>query len=77
MGGVALTGEVDDQERGAYAFVDRGDGGGRAVGLTITGVGLYIVLPSLLSIFGSWPRLRDVDPVWFVVLVQERACPRS
>jgi uncharacterized protein (TIRG00374 family) len=42
--------------------------GGRAVGLAITGVGLYIVAPSLLSLFGAWPRLADVEPWWFPVL---------
>ncbi|HET6985331.1 MAG TPA: flippase-like domain-containing protein [Kribbella sp.] len=42
--------------------------GGRAVGLAITGVGLYIVAPSLLSLFGTWPRLADVEPWWFPVL---------
>lgn len=54
-------------EASARALVRRW--GGRAVGLTVTGVGLYIVAPSLLSVFGSWPRLRDVDPVWFFVLI--------
>ncbi|WUJ74138.1 flippase-like domain-containing protein [Kribbella soli] len=43
--------------------------GGRAVGLAITGVGLYIVAPSILSLFGAWPRLADVDPWWFPILV--------
>ncbi|MGW7682429.1 lysylphosphatidylglycerol synthase transmembrane domain-containing protein [Kribbella sp. NPDC054772] len=43
--------------------------GGRAVGLAITGVGLYIVAPSILSLFGAWPRLADVDLWWFAVLV--------
>src|SRR5262245_48593258 len=43
--------------------------GGRAVGLAITGVGLYIVAPSLLSLFGVWPRLADIEPWWFPVLV--------
>ena len=42
--------------------------GGRAVGLAITGVGLYIVAPSLLSLFGTWPRLADIEPWWFPVL---------
>ncbi|MFF0338912.1 YbhN family protein [Kribbella sp. NPDC004875] len=42
--------------------------GGRAVGLAITGIGLYIVAPSLLSVFGSWPRLADIEPWWFPVL---------
>jgi hypothetical protein len=48
--------------------------GGRAVALTVTGVGLYIVAPSLLTLFGAWPRLRDVQPWWFVVLVALEAC---
>ena len=43
--------------------------GGRAVGLAITGVGLYIVTPSLLSLFGAWPRLAEVQPRWFLLLV--------
>lgn len=42
--------------------------GGRAVGLTITGVGLYIVAPSLLTMFAAWPELARVDVPWFFVL---------
>ncbi|WP_371406353.1 flippase-like domain-containing protein [Kribbella sp. NBC_00662] len=48
--------------------------GGRAVGLAITGVGLYIVAPSILSLFGAWPRLADVNPWWFPVLVVLEGC---
>jgi uncharacterized protein (TIRG00374 family) len=48
--------------------------GGRAVVLTITGIGLYVVAPSLLTLFGAWPRLRDVQPWWFVVLVALETC---
>lgn len=48
--------------------------GGRAVGLAVTAIGLYVVAPSLLTVFGSWPRLRDVQPGWFVVLVALEAC---
>jgi uncharacterized membrane protein YbhN (UPF0104 family) len=43
--------------------------GGRAVGLTLTGIGLYVVAPSLLTMFGSWPQLHDVEPWWFAILV--------
>lgn len=43
--------------------------GPRAVVLTLTGIGLYVVMPSLLTLFGSWPRLADVQPRWFVLLV--------
>jgi len=43
--------------------------GGRTVGLALTGIGLYVVAPSLLTLFGSWPQLRDVEPWWFAILV--------
>ena len=42
--------------------------GVRAVALTVTGVGLYVVAPSLLTMFGSWPQLADVSVHWFAVL---------
>ena len=42
--------------------------GGRAVALAVTGVGLYVVAPGLLSLFGSWPRLAEVQLRWFVLL---------
>ena len=43
--------------------------GGRALALAVTGVGLYVVTPSLLSAFGAWPRLAEVQPHWFLLLV--------
>ncbi len=43
--------------------------GPRAAVLTLTAIGFYIVMPSLLTLFGSWPRLADVDVLWFVLLV--------
>lgn len=42
--------------------------GGRAVGLTITGIGLYVVAPSLVTMFAAWPQLAQVDVPWFFVL---------
>ena len=42
--------------------------GGRAVGLAITAVGLYVVAPSLLTMFEAWPELADVAVTWFFVL---------
>src|SRR3954447_14634078 len=48
--------------------------GGRAVGLAITGVGLYVVAPSLLSLFGTWPRLADVELWWFPILAVLEGC---
>jgi uncharacterized protein (TIRG00374 family) len=43
--------------------------GGRVVGLTITGIGLYVVLPSVVALLGEWPELKDVRPFWFVDMV--------
>ena len=43
--------------------------GARTVSLVATAFGLYIVAPGLLALFGSFPRLRDVEPWWFVVLI--------
>lgn len=47
--------------------------GGRAVGLTITAVGLYVVAPSLITMFASWPQLATVDVPWFFVLAALQA----
>ena len=48
--------------------------GWRAIGLAVTGIGLYVVAPSLLTMFGAWPRLRDVAVRWFVVLAVLELC---
>ena len=42
--------------------------GVRAIALAVTGVGLYVVTPSLLSALGSWPQLAEVQPRWFILL---------
>lgn len=39
----------------------------RAVVLAITGLAIYLVLPSLIAVFGSWPRLSTLSPLWFTV----------
>jgi uncharacterized protein (TIRG00374 family) len=41
----------------------------RAILLAATAVGLYVVAPSLLTVFDAWPRLGDVEPFWFIVVV--------
>ena len=48
--------------------------GWRAVGLSVTGIGLYVVAPSLLTMFGAWPRLAGVAVRWFVVLALLEFC---
>ena len=37
----------------------------RALFLAVAGVGIYLVLPSLLAVLGSWPRLSELSPIWF------------
>jgi uncharacterized protein (TIRG00374 family) len=39
----------------------------RIVVVAVAGVALYLVLPSLLAVFNSFPHLRSVNPVWFAV----------
>jgi uncharacterized protein (TIRG00374 family) len=52
---------------GIKGFVRRW--GWRAIGLAITGVGLYVVAPSVIALLDQWPQLQAVRPAWFVVLV--------
>lgn len=42
---------------------------GRIVFLVVTLVAFYFVLPGLLATFDALPRLRDVYPAWFVVVL--------
>jgi uncharacterized protein (TIRG00374 family) len=42
---------------------------GRIVFLVVTLIAFYFVLPGLLATFDALPRLRDVYPAWFVVVL--------
>ena len=42
---------------------------GRIAFLVITLIAFYFVLPGLLATFDALPRLRDVYPAWFVVVL--------
>ncbi len=42
---------------------------GRAVFMVVTLIAFYFVLPGLLATFDALPRLRDVYPAWFVVVL--------
>jgi uncharacterized protein (TIRG00374 family) len=47
----------------------------RMAGLVVTGAALYVVAPTILSVFHSFPQLRGVAPGWFPVLfVLQVAC---
>ena len=41
----------------------------RTIVLLVAGVSLYLLMPSLLATFSSWPELRGIDPVWLGVAV--------
>ena len=41
----------------------------RSVGLAFTGIVLYLVFPSILSVFHSWPRLHTLNLLWFIPAV--------
>lgn len=41
----------------------------RVAFLTLALVGLYIVWPSLMDIFSSWPRLRIIEPGWYAAMI--------
>jgi len=39
----------------------------RAVLLLVTGVSLYLLLPSLVAVFGEWHSLLDLEPQWVAI----------
>jgi uncharacterized protein (TIRG00374 family) len=39
---------------------------GRALVVGAAGAALYVVLPSLAKVFGAWPRLSSLSPIWLV-----------
>src|ERR1700712_1962694 len=47
----------------------RRKGIGRIAFLAVTLIAFYFVLPGLLATFDALPRLRDVYPAWFVVVL--------
>jgi len=42
---------------------------GRALLLGVTAVSLYLLAPALLEVFGSFPRLADLSPLWFAAML--------
>jgi uncharacterized protein (TIRG00374 family) len=41
----------------------------RVLLLLLAGVSIYLLLPSLLEIFSSWPQMRSLDPLWLGLAV--------
>jgi hypothetical protein len=38
----------------------------RVAMVAISGLAIYLVLPSVLAVLGSWPRLSTLLPIWFI-----------
>ena len=64
----AQTGSEDRPARPATGRRRKGNGHAvwikRAFFLGLTGLGLYVVWPSLAAVFSSGPQLRHVHPLW-------------
>lgn len=41
----------------------------RLVFLAVTAIGLYVVWPSLMTVFSAWPQLKDLNPGWFLAML--------
>jgi uncharacterized protein (TIRG00374 family) len=39
----------------------------RAVVVAVAGAAIYLVLPNLMAVLGSWPRLSSLAPAWFTL----------
>jgi uncharacterized protein (TIRG00374 family) len=39
----------------------------RALAGAVAAAAIYIVTPSLIAVFGAWPRLSTLNPIWFTV----------
>jgi uncharacterized protein (TIRG00374 family) len=39
----------------------------RAAVIAVAGAAVYLVLPELMAVLGSWPRLSTLNPIWFAV----------
>jgi hypothetical protein len=41
----------------------------KTVMAVVAGITLYLVFPSLAAVFGSFPKLTSLDPIWFTIAV--------
>jgi uncharacterized protein (TIRG00374 family) len=37
------------------------------IAAVVAGVTIYLVFPTLTAVFGSWPKLKSLNPLWFLV----------
>ena len=45
----------------------------RAVVVTVAGLAIYLVFPSITEVLASWPRLSTLDPRWFALAIGAQA----
>ncbi|MGD0986027.1 MAG: lysylphosphatidylglycerol synthase transmembrane domain-containing protein [Acidimicrobiales bacterium] len=45
----------------------------RLAPVVVAGVTIYLVLPSVIHVLSSWPRLSTLNPIWFAVAVAAEA----
>lgn len=62
---VQIADAIEAEQRGT---AERRVTPGRIAALTVTGVSLYFVAPSIVEVFASWDRLDDVRPGWLVAI---------
>src|SRR5580704_16830432 len=43
------------------------------VAALVAGITIYLVFPTLTAVFGSWPKLRSLNPLWFIVALVAQA----
>ncbi len=62
----AFSAEIEREESHPFAWkaVTK-----RAVVFAVAGVAIYLVLPKVTEVLGSWPRLSTLEPVWFAVAI--------
>jgi uncharacterized protein (TIRG00374 family) len=41
----------------------------KSAAVVVAGITIYLVFPSLTEVFASWPKLTDLDPIWFTLAV--------
>ena len=45
----------------------------RVVIVAVSGLAIYLVLPSITEVLASWPRLSSLNPIWFIAAVAAEA----
>ena len=59
LGGTSAS-QASQPQRSKKSFI------GRIVAVLVSGLALYVVLPSLARVASAWPRLTDLSPLWLI-----------